>query len=135
MNENAIQDLIGRYLTAWNEPCAKSRGALMEELCTEDVRYVDPLMDVTGPAALSATISLTQAQFPGMTFRLGAVDAHHDIARFTWHLVPEDGNGDGSGSGSGDGSGSGEVLTGFNVVAVAADGRIRQVHGFLDETP
>src|SRR5690242_9867105 len=125
-NEHAIPDLIDRYLTAWNEPCAKSRGALMDELCTADVRYVDPLVDVTGTAALSATVALTQAQFPGMAFRLGgAVDAHHDIARFTWHLGPDGGDGD-------DGGG-GEVVTGFNVVAVAADGRISQIHGFLDE--
>jgi hypothetical protein len=119
-NQNAIPDLIDRYLSAWNEPCAKTRGALMDELCAENVRYVDPLVDVTGPAALSATVALTQAQFPGMTFRLGgAVDAHHDIARFTWHLGPDGGG----------------VVTGFNVVAVGPDGRISQIHGFLDETP
>jgi hypothetical protein len=76
---------------------------------------------VTGQEAFVATIAAIRAQFGGMEFRLGgAVDGHHDIARFTWHLGPP---------------GDAEIVTGFDVIAIGADRRIRQIHGFLDKVP
>lgn len=114
-------ELVERYIGAWNEADPDARRKLVDELCTEDARYVDPLVDVTGTAAIDATISLVQAQFAGMEFRLGGpVDAHHDIARFTWHLGPP---------------GGAPIVAGFDVVAIASDGRMRQIHGFLDKIP
>ena len=50
----------------------------------------------------------------------GAVDAHHDQARFTWHLAPQ---------------GAAEpVVIGFDVAVVEQD-RIGSVYGFLDKVP
>ncbi|MEU6738778.1 hypothetical protein [Streptosporangium sandarakinum] len=48
------------------------------------------------------------------------VDAHHDVARFTWHLGPEGGE---------------AIVVGFDVAVLTGDGRIREVHGFLDRVP
>ncbi len=60
--------------------------------------------------------------FPGHVFEFaGKVDAHHDVVRFGWELVPE---------------GGGEAtVVGFDVAVVAEDGRLRSVYGFLDKVP
>jgi len=98
-----------------------TRRATIDEIYTEDARYVDPLVAAEGRDAIDATIGAVQAQFPGFVFRQGGgVGAHHDIARFTWELGPA----------------SGEALVvGFDVAVVSADGRIAAVHGFLDKVP
>ncbi len=48
------------------------------------------------------------------------MDAHHDIARFTWNLGP---------------AGAEPVVIGFDVLAATPDGRIGAVYGFLDRVP
>lgn len=66
-------------------------------------------------------IEAAQGMFPGLVFSPGEVyDAHHHIARFTWHLGPEGGE---------------PVAVGFDVAELAEDGRIRKVLGFLDKVP
>ncbi|WP_026403768.1 nuclear transport factor 2 family protein [Actinomadura rifamycini] len=116
-----ITELVERYLAAWNETDAAARRAILAEVFADDAVYTDPLASVEGPDGLDATIAAVQAQFGGLIFSLGgAVDAHHDIARFTWHLGPAGGE---------------PVVIGFDVAVLGADGRIRQVLGFLDRVP
>ncbi|KPC59533.1 nuclear transport factor 2 family protein [Streptomyces chattanoogensis] len=110
-----------RYFAAWNATDEAVRAKAVAEAFTDDVTYTDPLADVAGHAGLAALIGGAQAQFQGLVFRpLGAVDGHHDIARFGWELV------------AGDGS---APVAGFDVVRLAEDGRIRSVSGFLDRVP
>ncbi|MGW3769872.1 nuclear transport factor 2 family protein [Actinomadura verrucosospora] len=62
----------------------------MAKVFAEDAVYTDPLVSVRGWEGLDATIAAVQAQFGGLVLSLGgAVDAHHSVARFTWHLGPE----------------------------------------------
>jgi hypothetical protein len=113
-------ELITRYLAAWNETDAAARRKLIDETWTEDGVYTDPLGVAAGRDAIDATIAAVQGQFPGFVFALaGPVDAHHDIARFTWNLGP---------------AGAEDLVVGFDV-AVIRDGRIATVHGFLDKVP
>jgi hypothetical protein len=113
--------LVQNYLAAWNETDPAARRAAVEAVFTPDVRYVDPLADVAGTDGLDALIAGAQQQFPGMEFRaVGDVDRHHDVCRFRWGLGP---------------AGAEPLVIGFDVVAVAADGRITTVHGFLDRVP
>jgi SnoaL-like domain len=117
--ENAMNEftpIVGRYLEAFNETDPVKRRDLIEGVFTEDVSYTDPLGAVTGWDGIDGFIAGAQQQFGGLEFNLaGAVDGHHDIARFTWHL--------------GD-----AVAIGFDVV-VLENGKIRQVLGFLDKIP
>lgn len=84
--------------------------------------YTDPLAEVRGHGQIAAVIASVHEQFPGFTFRLaGAVDGHHDIARFGWELVDE-----------ADGS---APVAGFDVITLDGEDRIRNVHGFLDRVP
>ncbi|GII58229.1 isomerase [Planotetraspora thailandica] len=110
-----------RYIAVWNEADADARAKAIADLLTEDVSFTDPQASVTGHDAFGEVIAGAREMFPGLAITLGPVDGHHDIARFTWHLTPE---------------GAAEpVVIGFDVVALAEDGRIRTVYGFLDKVP
>ncbi|KAB8193261.1 nuclear transport factor 2 family protein [Nonomuraea phyllanthi] len=116
-----MMNLLDRYLAAWNETDPEARAKAVAELWTEDGTYTDPLADVSGHAAIAAVIEGARGMFPGMVFTPGELyDAHHHIARFTWHLGQE---------------GAEPVVVGFDVVELAEDGRIRSVLGFLDKVP
>jgi hypothetical protein len=113
--------LTEQYIATWNETDPSVRRALIDQLWSSGGRYIDPLADVTGPDQIDAVIAGAQAQFGGMTFRLaGAVDAHHDQARFTWELGPD---------------GADAIVVGFDVAQADADGRLALVLGFLDKVP
>jgi hypothetical protein len=115
-----INELLGRYIGTWNEKDPAARRAGVEALWTEDGTYVDPLADVAGHDGIDAVIEAVHGQFPDFVFRLGMVDAHHNLVRFTWELGPE---------------GAEAPIVGFDVAVIAADGRIKDVHGFLDRVP
>jgi len=115
-----VTGVITRYLDVWNEREPAARRTLIDQLWTEDARYVDPLVEAEGRAAIDAAVGGAQAAFPSLVFRLaGPVDAHHDVVRFTWELGPDGGE---------------ALVVGFDV-AVLAGGRLRTVHGFLDKVP
>jgi hypothetical protein len=113
--------LAERYIATWNEVDPAARRKLVEEVYTEGARYVDPLVVAEGHDAIDATLGAVQGQFAGLVFSLGgAVDSHHDLARFTWNLGP---------------AGEEALAVGFDVIQVAEDGRIALVSGFLDKVP
>ncbi|MFI7242139.1 nuclear transport factor 2 family protein [Streptomyces qinglanensis] len=119
---NTYEAAVERYFAAWNAPDAASLAKAVAAAWTEEGSYTDPLAQATGHQELAATIRAAQEQFPGCAFRLtGAVDGHHDIARFSWELVV-----------TADGS---APAAGSDVLTLADDGRIASVKGFLDRVP
>jgi SnoaL-like domain len=117
-----IRDVVNRYIAVWNEPDADARSRAVAELWTEDGTYADPLATTEGHEAIEAVIAGAREQFPGHIFKLiGGIDAHHDIVRFGWELMPK--------------GGDEPVVVGFDVAVVADDGRLRNVYGFLDKVP
>ena len=113
-------DLVERYISAFNETDADTRRSVVRSLYTSDSTYTDPHVDLRGPDQIDGFIALTQERFPGYTFKLGGpVDAHHDQARFQWHAGPAD---------------DPQQFVGFDVI-VAEDGQIRRVYGFMDAAP
>jgi hypothetical protein len=114
-------ELAEQYIATWNETDPSARRALIDEVWSSDGRYIDPLAEVAGRDQISAVIASVQEQFTGWRFRLaGAVDAHHDQARFSWELGPDGGD---------------AVVVGFDVAQRDADGRLSLVLGFLDKVP
>jgi SnoaL-like domain len=118
-----VRDLIQRYLATWNETDPDRRSAKLAIAWSEDARYVDPLAEVSGHDEISRLIGAVQEQAPGYVFRLldSAIDAHHNVARFSWELVP--------------GTGGDSVAVGFDVAETDGSGRISNVIGFLDKAP
>lgn len=113
---------VARYFEAWNAGDPAARAKAVAAAWTEDGSYTDPLAEVSGHKSLAAVIAGAQQQFPGFEFRrTGAVDGHHNTARFSWELVS-----------SADGS---APVAGSDVITLAEDGRIRAVLGFLDRVP
>jgi nuclear transport factor 2 (NTF2) superfamily protein len=122
VNTNRHENAVARYLEAWNAREPQALAKAVAAAWSTDGSYTDPLADVRGHDRIAAVIAAAHEQFPGFTFRLlGAVDGHHDTARFSWELVKAD-----------DGS---APVAGFDVVTLDAEGRIRQVLGFLDRVP
>ena len=110
-------DLVARYLETWNETDPAARRKVIDELWAPDGAYTDPIAAAEGRDQIDATIAAVQGQFPGLAFTLaGPVDAHHDIARFTWSL--------------GD-----DLVIGFDVLVLDDGGQIAKVYGFLDKVP
>ena len=118
---STFDELAERYIDTWNETDPAARRKAVDDLYTDDARYVDPLGVAEGRDAIAATIGEVQGQFPGYRFRLaGPVDAHHDQARFGWELGPD---------------GVEAPIVGFDVVVTDGAGRLRGVFGFLDKVP
>ena len=112
-----VSDLVAQYLETWNETDPAARRKAIDGLWAPDGVYTDPIATAEGRDQIDATIAAVQGQFPGLAFTLaGPVDAHHNTARFTWNL--------------GD-----ELVVGFDVLVLDADGQISKVYGFLDKVP
>lgn len=117
-----VAPVIDRYIAIWNETDPARRRDLIARTWTDDASYVDPLVAAESRDAIDAAVAAAQSQFPGFAFRLaGPVDAHHNLARFTWELAPA--------------ASADALVVGFDVAVLADDGRLRTVHGFLDKVP
>ena len=115
--------LVESYLDTWNEADPVARRSAVASVWAEDAQYVDPLASVSGHDEISELIGGVHQQAPGHVFRLldDRVDTHHNVARFSWELVPS--------------SGGESLAIGFDVAVTGEDGRIRTVFGFLDKVP
>ena len=110
---------VDTYLAMWNEPDEARRAELIASAWTEDGRYVDPVQEAEGHAALSAMVAAIHERFPGQRFRrLRGVDVHHDQVRFGWELAAPDG---------------GVTVAGIDVGTVARDGRLLSITGFFGD--
>jgi hypothetical protein len=115
------RERIDEYFRMWNEDDAERRSAIAANCFVENATYVDPLADVTGPAAISGMVGALRESHPGYSLRLGsAIDEHHDRLRFEWEILDADG---------------GLYLTGVDCAVVAPDGRLAAITGFFGANP
>jgi SnoaL-like protein len=113
-----ISDVVDGYFAMWNESDPTRRRAVTAATWARDAIYRDPLFAADGHAGLDAMVVAVHEQFPGHRFRLtGAVDVHHDRARWEWELAGPDGGA--------------PVAAGVDFAALARDGRLREVTGFF----
>jgi hypothetical protein len=114
-----LEATIDRYIDSWNETDAEARYAICRDVWADDGRYVDPLVDATGPQAIADALGGLQAQLPGHRVqRVTGIDAHHDQARFGWTISGPDGS---------------VVFAGVDIVAARDDGRLQTIAGFLGD--
>lgn len=83
---------ILRYCAAWDEPDLALRADLLGPIWDEQAVYCDPTVILSGPEALIAHIDAIRAAFPNSRLELtSGIDIHHDVARFGWRRVFDDG--------------------------------------------
>jgi hypothetical protein len=115
-----IGEVVDGYFAMWNETDPVRRRTVIAATWSDDASYLDPLFAADGPEGLDAMVAGVHERFPGHRFQLiGAIDAHHDRARWDWELAGPDG--------------SPPVATGLDFAVLAPDGRLRAVTGFLEQ--
>lgn len=115
-----ISEVVNGYFAMWNETDAPRRRAVTAATWSQDAHYIDPMFAADGHDGLDALVAAVHEQFPGYRFRLtGAVDAHHDRARWGWELAGPDGGP--------------PAAVGVDFALLASDGRLRAVTGFFEQ--
>jgi SnoaL-like domain len=117
-----VNELVMRYVAAWNERDAKRRRELVAQTWTEDGIYVDAHRQGAGHDGIDAMLAKVQERFAG--YRVGlisGIEAHNDYVRFSWEA-----------------GGTAEAplyLAGTDFVVRGKDGRFKVVSGFTDAAP
>ncbi len=108
------------YIAAWNERSATTRKEKLASHWAGTAAYRDPQIRVEGLDAIEALISGVQDRFPGFRFALKPNASGYDgVVRLAWTLGPD---------------GLEAPIEGSDVL-VLADGKIKEVIGFLDKVP
>ncbi|WP_213777305.1 nuclear transport factor 2 family protein [Caballeronia sp. dw_276] len=116
MTEHEI--LVGRYIDAWNETDAARRETLAAQVLLENGRYLDPMMNSTGPKGFADMIGAFQSSMPGLSFqRVGGIDATGQTVRFSWRLIDATGR---------------QFASGTDIGDFCVDGRFASITGFID---
>lgn len=120
-----VTELVDRYCQVWNEADPAVRGHLLASVWGAGATYTDPSVHAEGAKELLAHIATVRARRPGASvLRTSAVDFHHGVARFAWHVRLPDGT---------------ALPEGLDIAFLSADGlRIERIVGFfgpLDRTP
>jgi hypothetical protein len=116
------KSVVDGYFAMWNEPDPGRRKEVIAATWSPEATYVDPMFVADGHEALDGMVAAAHQQFPGHRFRLtGAVDTHHDRARWAWDLVAPDG--------------TTAVAAGVDFAVLDQDGRLKHVTGFLEPAP
>jgi SnoaL-like domain len=116
---SALETVVENYVASWNETDPAKRKSALAASCAGNASYRDPVMTSDGHAGLDAMLAGVQAKFPGFVLRrTSGVDCHNGSARFSWSLGPAAGP---------------AVVEGVDFCALAPDGRLEQVVGFIDK--
>jgi hypothetical protein len=116
MEQQALENLIHKYIAAWSEPDLAARRDLLAEVWAENGEYTDPMSHAAGRAELDSVIASFLANNPGARFSVqGEVSHHHRYVRFYWSLQFADG----------------KEMTGMDYGEVTADGQLNKIVGFF----
>jgi len=117
----ASDTVIEAYVATWNETDAGKRRAGIARAWAEAGSYRDPVMTSDGHAGIDAMLAGVQVRFPGFVLkRTSKIDQHNGHLRFAWSLGPAAGP---------------SVVEGVDFCALAPDGRLASVVGFIDKMP
>jgi hypothetical protein len=96
-----------RYGSIWSLP-ASERDRQLAECVAPDVTYADPNMTVQGLGAFSSYMAGFQKAFPGHSFKIRGVRAHHGRSLARWDQLDAQGS---------------VVAPGISMAEASADGR------------
>src|SRR5260370_7380861 len=84
-----VTKTVDTYLAMWNETDPARRAERIERAFVRDGRYVDPMLEAEGHAALGDVVPGVHAKFPGHRFRrLSGVAPHHPHLPFPRTPLP-----------------------------------------------
>lgn len=89
--QETLKNTWQSYTETWKTTSESERLTLLQSAIEPGCRYLDPQMDVTGPAALSAGIAAFQEQFPGAHFVTTRFWSHGRTALARWEMRAGDG--------------------------------------------
>jgi hypothetical protein len=113
--------VLESYFAAWNERDPDERRRLLERSLTDDAELLDPTGGSQGIEAIAERIGRYQADAPNTKVVIGSgLDAHNDVARYSWLIVDPDGR---------------QVMEGLDVAERAGDGRLRRILMFFGPLP
>jgi hypothetical protein len=122
-----ITELVGRFVGVWNEPDAEARRRTITSLWSKNGATLHKTAEnsARGYEAIEARVASAYEKWVrtgGFVFKSrNNVDAHHDVVKFGWQMVPV---------------GGGEpAATGVDVLILDDDGRIRVDYMFNDPDP
>jgi hypothetical protein len=117
MDSSDLDQLIDTYCAAWSDPDPERRREILGGVWADGATYTDPTVHAAGLDAVLAHIATVVERRPGArVIRTSRIDAHHDLARFAWHVVQADGS---------------TLPEGLDLAEISADGRIRRIIGFF----
>lgn len=87
-----VEQIVDLYCEAWSHPDASARQQLLMQVWSPDATYTDPTVHAASADALLEHIARVQARRPGARVRrTSALDVHHGVGRFAWHVELADG--------------------------------------------
>ncbi len=117
-----VNEIVVRYIAAWNERDPKHRRELVAQTWTEDGSYIDAHRQGTGHKAIDDMLAATQVQFAAYRINLiSGIEAHNEFVRFSW-----------AAGGTQDAP---LYIGGTDFAVLAPDGRFKTVAGFTDAAP
>ena len=116
-----VNTVVDRYVAFWNESDAARRDALVADVFAPDAQYAGPLVEGAGLDGIAMLATRLKEHLSDFRFnRTSDVDAHHDVVRYGWELVP---------------AGGGEVFAAGVDFCRVVDGKMQSVSAFLDVGP
>jgi hypothetical protein len=116
-----IQDIIERYLAAWNNLDPHQRSIAMQAVVADDCYYADAHLPdaLTTKEAHNQFITQFRTKFPDFSLQLNSLpQGHHNYYRFGWQLLKADGS----------------VFTkGMYFGEIDDEGKICKIIGFVDQ--
>lgn len=118
---NNYPETFDHMLAAWNETEPSRVRSHLEKALAQDVRFVDPSIDLIGIDDFEANVHAVHAKNPGFVYsRVSDVDSQNGFHRYHWAIHN---------------SGGELQLPGFDVVETDENGRVACVIGFFGDLP
>jgi hypothetical protein len=120
-----VNELVARYIAAWNERDAKHRHDLVARTWANSGSYVDSHRHGEGHDGIDEMIDKAQRTFPAYQLRLvSKIESHNGYVRFSWAAWV-----------GGDAELAPLYFAGTDFGVVSSDGRFQTVTGFVDAAP
>lgn len=113
-------EVLEHMLAAWNETDSSKVRAHLDKALSQNVRFVDPTIDLKGIDAFEQNVHAVHARIPGAVYsHTSGLDSQHRFYRYHWAIHHE-----------------GVLLvSGFDVTEIDEQGKVCCVIGFFGDLP